>query len=103
MRKLRRLLVAALIGAAIGTPIASILAAENALHIWDRRPADPRSAAALVNATGAVRDSVQVTAADGTRLDAWIFTPRQPNGAGAILLHGVGDSRTGVLDFAEFL
>src|SRR5262249_34415988 len=33
----------------------------------------------------------------------WLFTPRAPNGAAVILLHGVGDTRTGVLGHAGYL
>jgi dipeptidyl aminopeptidase/acylaminoacyl peptidase len=103
MRKLRRFLVAGLIGTSIGTVAVSILVAENAVHIRARPKPDPGYAAALVNGTGTNWQPARTTAADGVELDAWIFTPREPNGAAAILLHGVADTRAGVLRHAGFL
>ncbi len=46
---------------------------------------------------------VRIRATDGTSLDAWLFTPREPNGSAVIALHGVGDTRRGMLGHAEFL
>jgi dipeptidyl aminopeptidase/acylaminoacyl peptidase len=103
MGKFRRLLAAVLIGGAVGTALASVLAAENALHIWTREQPDPRDASALIVGTGAVWQPVQARAADGAMLDAWIFTPRESNGRAAILLHGVADGRAGMLGHAGFL
>lgn len=40
---------------------------------------------------------------DGIPLDGWVFRPARPNGAAAILLHGVADTREGVLDETSFL
>jgi dipeptidyl aminopeptidase/acylaminoacyl peptidase len=47
--------------------------------------------------------AVRIRAADGVPLDGWLFSPAHPNGGAAIVLHGVGDTRTGVLDQARFL
>jgi dipeptidyl aminopeptidase/acylaminoacyl peptidase len=103
MRKVRSYLVAGLIGITIGTVAVSILVAENAVHIWERPKPDPGYAAAVASGTDAVCQPARTTAADGVILEGWIFTPRQPNGAAAILLHGVADTRAGVLGHAGFL
>jgi uncharacterized protein len=48
-------------------------------------------------------EPAQVTAADGVALQGWLFTPSQRNGAGVMLLHGVGDTRLGMMAHADFL
>lgn len=72
---------------------------EGALHIWDRRP--PQSPPASL--AFASPETVRIRAADGVSLDAWLCTPPQPNGAVVVLLHGVGDTRLGMLRHADFL
>src|SRR5437879_9424203 len=42
-------------------------------------------------------------ARDGVVLAGWQFTPRDSNGSVVILLHGVGDTRLGMLSHATFL
>jgi dipeptidyl aminopeptidase/acylaminoacyl peptidase len=103
MKRLRRLLVAAGIGVVAGTALASIFAAEGAVHIWIRPQPDRHEADAVVARSDASWQPARATAADGTALDGWLFRPARPNGAGAILLHGVGDTRAGVRDEAAFL
>jgi uncharacterized protein len=61
-----------------------------------RRPLDARAAAVL----GVPVENVSLPAADGAMLQAWFAEPRQPNGAGVILLHGVADNREGVAGYA---
>jgi dipeptidyl aminopeptidase/acylaminoacyl peptidase len=100
---MRRLLAAAGIGIAAGTVVASVVAAEGAVHIWNRPQPDPHDADSVVAKSGATWQAVRIQAADGTPLDGWIFRPARPNGAGAILLHGVGDTRAGVLAESHFL
>lgn len=60
------------------------------------RTLDSRAAAAL----GVPVEDVSLPAADGATLRAWFAEPRQPSGAGVILLHGVGDNREGVAGYA---
>jgi dipeptidyl aminopeptidase/acylaminoacyl peptidase len=103
MRGIRRLLAAAGIGAVAGIVLASVFAAEGAVHIWDRPAPKLLAAAELAHETGAAWNRTRISAADGTALDGWVFRPARPNGAGAILLHGVGDTREGVLQEARFL
>jgi len=52
---------------------------------------------------GATLEPVEVKAGDGAVLSAWLFTPARPNGSAVILLHGVGDARSGSLSAAGFL
>lgn len=40
---------------------------------------------------------------DGTLLAGWLFTPEHANGHAVIALHGVGDTRRGVLGLAQML
>ena len=46
--------------------------------------------------TPANAQDISVTAPDKARLRAWWFPAPQPNGGCVIILHGIGDSRTGV-------
>ncbi len=48
-------------------------------------------------------ETARVTAADGAVLDGWLFTPANPNGGGVIVLHGVADTRQGIMEHASFL
>jgi alpha-beta hydrolase superfamily lysophospholipase len=99
----KRLLIAAAIGLLIGLPAASCLVAEGALHIWNRPKPEPRVAQNAAESADATWEPVEIGAADGAPLSAWIFTPRHPNGAAVILLHGVSDTRAGSLAVADFL
>jgi uncharacterized protein len=47
--------------------------------------------------------AVEIRAADGVALRAWMFRPIHENGAGVILLHGVADSRKGLLGHARMV
>jgi uncharacterized protein len=103
MRRIRRLLAAAVIGSAAGTVLASVFAAEGAVHIWNRPQPKILAATELAQDTGGTWQAVRIAAADGVPLDGWLFRPAHANGAAAILLHGVGDTREGVLAEARFL
>jgi hypothetical protein len=52
---------------------------------------------------GTVRELVEVKAHDGALLRGWKVRPRSPNGDWVLLFHGVGDSRFGMLPYAEML
>jgi alpha-beta hydrolase superfamily lysophospholipase len=52
---------------------------------------------------GAVREGMEVRTPDGVVLRGWKVRPRSPNGDWVLLFHGVGDSRFGVLPYAEML
>jgi uncharacterized protein len=101
--KARRLLIAALIGVTIGGVITPILVAEGALHIAERPRPEPAQADAIARDGMSTWEPARATAADGVVLDGWLFTPREPNGSGVILLHGVGDTRSGMAFHATYL
>jgi uncharacterized protein len=46
---------------------------------------------------------VSITAPDASILRGWILYPARPNGDAAMLLHGLGDNRLGMIGYAEFL
>ena len=83
----------------IGLTLGSVFLAENALHVpigsetaEQGRPGGPRYKTA------------QVRAADGALLDAWLLHARSTQiDAAVILLHGIGDTRMGVMSQATFL
>jgi len=99
MRRAARFLVVVVAGLGAG----SAFIAENALHIWNRPAPDSALADTIARLGSASWRSCRITAEDGARLDAWLFTPREPNGAGVILMHGVADTRAGMSGHAPFL
>jgi len=62
-----------------------------------------QSAEAIAARLGAALRDVSVTASDGSHLQGWFARPAEANGDAAILLHGVGDNRQGMMGFAELL
>ncbi len=48
-------------------------------------------------------NDVSIQTPDGVLLRGWILRPAQPNGKGALLLHGLGDNRLGMTGYAELL
>jgi dipeptidyl aminopeptidase/acylaminoacyl peptidase len=103
MRQTYRIGVATVLGFAIGLPLCSIILAENALHVRDHAQAPIPGGQAFARSTNSQMETVRIRASDGALLEAWLFTPARPNGAGAIVLHGVGDTRMGILAHAGFL
>jgi uncharacterized protein len=99
MRACLRLTLLALLGLIAG----AVFVAEGALHIWHKEQPDDRQASAIAGADDAAWRAIQARAADGVTLSAWLFTPRRPNGACVIALHGVGDTRVGMLGHVDFL
>ncbi|HXA52903.1 MAG TPA: alpha/beta fold hydrolase [Candidatus Acidoferrum sp.] len=95
--------MAALIASAIGLPLCSIFLAENALRVQDHARAPLEGGLAFARSTRSQVETVRIRAEDGALLEAWLFTPARPNGAAAIVLHGVADTRKGVLEHARFL
>lgn len=103
MRIARRLVVAGLIGTAIAFVLLAIFVAEGTVHPWAHPQPDPAQADRIAMAADSTWESARITAADGAALSAWAFAPRQPNGSAVILLHGVNDTRRGVLLHAQYL
>ena len=101
-KQTRRLIVAALIGVTIGAVLTPILVTEGALHIQVRPRPDPHEADAIARGSASTWESARITTVDSIVLDGWLFTPREPNGSGVILLH-VADTRIGMAMYARFL
>ena len=89
----------------VSSVLIGIVAVEGALHI----PGKPLEAAdeELAHAVGlrnhAAMNEVAIRAEDGAILRGWSFIPQSGNGNAAILLHGQGDNRAGMLGNAELL
>jgi uncharacterized protein len=92
-----------LIATAIGLIFGSCVVTDNAVRRPPHEPLHTSAAEAVARNTGADWEAAQVTAADGAVLKAWLFTPLKPNGSAVTLLHGVGDTRIGMLSHATFL
>lgn len=93
------------LGYCVLTVIAGVGLCEITLHPVRRAllPADEISAQRLAARQHAALQNVALTAGDGTTLRAWLFKPETPNGTAVILLHGLSDSRIGMIAYAEFL
>jgi hypothetical protein len=87
---------------AFGVTGSSLLVTHNALFV-PRRIAEPGAADAVAHATDSSWVETKVRTPDGVVLDAWLFTPREPNGSAVIALHGIADSRMGMLAHAGLL
>jgi hypothetical protein len=102
-RKVRRLLLLVLIGVTIGAVITPLVVTEGALRITGRSQPDPQDAAAIAGGSLSNWESARIVTVDGVALEGWLFTPREPNGGGVILLHGVGADRNQMAQHARFL
>ncbi len=67
---------------------------ENAMHV-------PKRATPETTFAGANRKNVQISASDGAVLRGWFFTPETSNGNVVLALHGISDSRGGVMGLAR--
>lgn len=103
MPGVRALLREVLIGAVLGIAAASVVAVEGSLHIWQRPSATLFAAGPEWIPADSTWQPARLLADDGVPLDAWLLTPGRPNGAVVTLLHGVADSRLGMLGHADFL
>jgi pimeloyl-ACP methyl ester carboxylesterase len=88
---------------AIAFALLAIFVAEGAVHLWVHPQPDPAEADRVSRTADSTWQSAAVAGSDGARLSAWIFTPRRSNGSAVILLHGVNDTRRGVLLHAQYL
>lgn len=84
---------------------AAAMLAENGMRIPAslRVAPPPGRAEKLAAEAGARWRNAELAARDGTKLRAWYFEPRGWNGSAVILLHGVSDSRLGVMAHARLL
>jgi alpha-beta hydrolase superfamily lysophospholipase len=78
---------------------------EGAVHIPARRrfAAHVELADRIAQGNAATWSEREITAADGIRLKAWEFRPRQWNGGTVLVLHGHFDTREGTAGFAPLL
>lgn len=97
--KVHRLGAAAL----IGLMLASVVVTENGMRIYNRPVADDAVASQVARETLSDWEPARIMTADGVSLRGWLFTPRASNGSAAIVLHGVGDTRMGMLGTAQLL
>ena len=98
-----RLVKLASVAAGAWVVLSAIVVADNALHIPGRILPDAKFAQDLARSTRSSWNEISVSAPDGVALSGWIFTPAKPNGSAVIALHGVGDTRMGMLAHADFL
>ena len=85
--------------------IAGILLAEVTVHPGRnvQSPADEMRIREAAQRNQYDLADVAVTAQDGATLRAWSIRPRNSNRNAVILLHGLGDNRTGMTGYAELL
>jgi hypothetical protein len=82
-----------------------VVLTERSLHTA-RRPVtaeDVAAARAIADRNHAAMTDIQISAEDGSTLRAWNFVPRAGNGDVVIVQHGQGDSRAGMLGYADML
>jgi dipeptidyl aminopeptidase/acylaminoacyl peptidase len=77
--------------------------AEVGLRVRHRIAPPAAAAESAVAGTGARWQSEQVRAADGVTLDAWLFTPPNPNGGAVLVLHGNGERRDAMVPHIRYL
>jgi uncharacterized protein len=85
--------------------VAGVFTAEGTLHPM-RRALPQETAPAMREAVSTLDPSVEdvfLTTPDGTTLRAWSIHAPHGNGDTVILLHGLGDNRTGMTGYAELL
>ena len=99
MRFAWKLAIAALIGFMLG----SIAITENGMHISRRPTPDAELAGQIARETLSDWEPARITTRDGIPLEGWLFTPRKPNGSAVVVLHGVADTREGMLGHAQVL
>jgi dipeptidyl aminopeptidase/acylaminoacyl peptidase len=73
---------------------AGVVLCENSVHV-------PKRTTPEISFAGSSRRSVQITSSDGAVLRAWLFTPENGSGNYVIALHGISDSRGGVMGLAR--
>ena len=85
--------------------VIGVVAVEGALHParLSLNAENNGQAATIARADHAVLGDVEIAARDGVVLRAWSVRPLDWNGDAAILLHGQGDNRSGMLGPAEML
>jgi uncharacterized protein len=103
MRWIGRLAISVLLALMIGSALLAEFAVHLPEHPASKLEAETLDARQFARGPGATSRFVQIHAAGVVTLSGWLFSPAQPNNAAVILLHGIGDTWTGVLGQAEFL
>jgi dipeptidyl aminopeptidase/acylaminoacyl peptidase len=87
------------------TFLAGVFLAEVTVHPGRnvQTPADEMQARRVASRYNYELDDVVIAARDGATLRGWSIRPRNSNGNAVILLHGLGDNRTGMTGYAELL
>src|SRR5450432_300449 len=87
------------------TLIAGVLLAEVTVHPGRnvQNPADEMRIRQTAQRNQYDLADIAIAAQDGATLRAWSLRPPNPNGNAVILLHGLGDNRTGMTGYAELL
>ena len=88
----------------LAIPAAGPILMENALHVppFARVDAEPTLADTASRGLGEWFPA-ETTSADGVILRGWLFRPLAGNGRAVIVLHGVADTRAGVLAHTRML
>ena len=106
MRRPRKLLRAVLLlfAYAATSAAAGIFLAEGTLHPAKRAPTS-QNEALLHNVTNndLASEDVSIVASDGVELRAWSLHPKNQTADAVVLLHGLGDNRSGMTGYAELL
>lgn len=104
-RRRLRLLVLLLAAAAVLALGSAVALCEFSVRIPSPFRIPPRTewADAVASNHGAAWREVEIRAADGAPLRAWLFEPKARNGAVVLILHGVADTRGGTLAHASML
>jgi hypothetical protein len=76
---------------------------ERTLHAVHRGAPSVNAANYWAAEFGATWVPASIKAADGVTLNGWLFQPNNPNGGAVLLLHGVNDTRLGVMVHARYL
>lgn len=101
----RKLSVIGLLAFLTLSAIAGAFLAEVTLHPGRhlRSAADEMDAHEMARRHNSVLTDVPINARDGVTLRAWSIRPGDSNGNAVILLHGLGDNRSGMTGYAELL
>jgi uncharacterized protein len=96
----RRRIAGGVLAYLLSSILLAVFLGEAAFHP-QRAAIDSAAAIRRADRIGASLQEVAIASTDGTQLRGWFLRPAHPNGDAAILLHGVGDSRQGMLGLAE--
>ncbi|MFN0167390.1 MAG: alpha/beta hydrolase [Bryobacteraceae bacterium] len=101
----KRRWLAVLTGVLIALPYVPVALTEGSLRILPpfRKETSPAVAIRVSSQAGGAWRAVEIQAADGVTLRAWYFSPRTPNHAAVVLLHGVADTRNGEMGHVGYL